>query len=96
MPESSAAPVGRSPLRYIAQIQVTKTKAPVSTVGCQANQPVGNHFILRTLSGLVSVAGFAHPEGIARQLDRYSTFPNGLSGHLATLRWPHHFFAEDS
>ena len=80
----------------IVQIQEAQTKAPIPTVLSQANQPVGNHIILSTALGLISVARFTDLKCFTGQLDGDAFLLYRSLGHLAAARWPHHFFASAS
>lgn len=81
---------------HIAQIQITKTKAPIPAVLRQTNQPVCNQVILSFALALIPVADLTHPEGLTSQLHRYPALSYRLLGPLAALGWPQGFFANAS
>ncbi|EFF45744.1 ISxac2 transposase [Xanthomonas citri pv. aurantifolii str. ICPB 10535] len=81
---------------HVAQVQVAQAKAPVAMGGRQADQPVGDPGVLLAGLGLVAEAGLAHREGLAGVADVRAPARDCRLGHLASLRWPHHFFASAS
>lgn len=81
---------------HVAQIQLAQAKAPIAVVIRQADQPVGNFFILSVLLGLAALAGLADPKCWAGHCDGDTALLNCVLGHLVSARRPHHFFASAS
>ena len=59
---------------HVAKVQIAKTKAPVSVVVGQTDEPIGNQLILGIVLSFVAIARLANSKGFARcsiPLDSY-------------------------
>lgn len=77
---------------HVAEVQEAQAEAPVSIRRCQSHQPIRDPGVLVRSLGLVPITGLTHLEGLAGVPDIRASAFDRCSGHLPTLRWPHHFF----
>ncbi len=78
----------------VTQIGVAKPEAPVTVVISESEQSIRNSLVLSVLLGLIPLAGLAHREDLAGQLDRCALLCNYPSSHFTSARWPHHLFVK--
>jgi hypothetical protein len=80
----------------VAQVQIAKTKAPVSMVVGQFDQPICHLIVLSIALTLVAIAGLADSKCHTGYPDTNTSTCYLPLGHLSSARWPHHFFSRAS
>src|SRR5690606_30360812 len=80
----------------VAQVQKAQTESPTPMVVGESQQPVGNLVVLGLVLGHVPVARLADVECLTGQTHRDTSLLHRVLGHLATTRWPYHFFSNAS
>jgi len=81
---------------HVPQVQKTQPEAPRLARVCQADQQVSDQLVLIAEQRTVAIARLSHTERSAGKCDADPSMFYGLGGHLATLRWPSHFFPRAS
>jgi len=80
----------------VPKMQKAKTEAPSFMRIRQTDQQISDLLVLGLQFGTVTIAGFADPEGPARQRNADTLPPDYSLGHLTALRWPYYFFPRAS